>query len=198
MGNAHLENRRVKKSIMEAVFVLMKKKPFSEISVTDIVTQAGVARASYYRNFSSIESIIDYFIDELHQEITSGYSSQNYERYFSRDIFVSLFESAMTIVLSKKSYMLALYDNGFGSKLQYVADIYIETVAGDMSYHSANKYILYCFSGAIMNMLIHWLREGAEESPHELAQACADYFLHGLLEFLPMNWIHENLEPDNK
>ena len=194
MGNAHLENKRVKKAIMEALFILMKRKAFSEISVTDIVTQAGVARASYYRNFSSMESIVDYFIEDLHQEITGSNVAQNIAGHFSRDLFVELFENAMTIVLSKKSYILSLYDNGFGGKLQYVADIYIETVAGDMSYNSVNKYILYCFSGAIINMLIHWLREGAEESPHELANACADYFLHGLLEFLPINWVVENLE----
>lgn len=194
MGNAQLENRRVKKAIMEALFVLIKKKPFSEISVTDIITQAGVARASYYRNFDSIEGIIDYFIEDLHNEINSNSQFLSYDRFWSRDIFISLFETALTHVLTKKYYILTLCDNGFGGRLQYVADIYIENLAGDMRYNSVNKYILYCFSGAIMNMLLHWLREGAEESPHELATACADYFLHGMLEFLPVNWAHENVQ----
>ena len=192
MGNAKQENKRVKKSITEALFLLMKKKPFSEISVTDIVTVAGVARASYYRNFNSLEEIIDYFVEDLHNEISFTGSIQITEDYVSRDIFIKLCENALTQVLSKKSYILALVDNGFSSRLQSIADVYIENVAGDMRYNSVNKYILYCLSGAIMNMLIHWLRDGAEESPHEVGTVFSYYFLHGILELLPLHWASDH------
>lgn len=57
----YIENMRVKKSIQTALFSLMQKKKFSEIRVADIISVAGVAKASYYRNFSSIENVI-YFI----------------------------------------------------------------------------------------------------------------------------------------
>lgn len=56
----HIENMRVKKSISKALFTLMSEKNFSEIRVSDIIAESGVAKASYYRNFTSIEDIISF------------------------------------------------------------------------------------------------------------------------------------------
>ena len=51
-------NRQVKLKIARALTKLMDTKAFSDISVTDIITTAGVARASYYRNFHSKEEVL--------------------------------------------------------------------------------------------------------------------------------------------
>lgn len=185
MGNAAAENRRVRQAITEAVFRLMKEKSYSDISVSDIVKEAQVARASFYRNFESKDAVISDVLQELHNEITSRVSQGFADRLLSRDAFVEHLESTLARILTKKAYVLALYSNGFGGRLQAIADIYIEELAGDMLYNSADKYVLYCVSGAGMNMIIHWLLDGAIESPHELAAACTDYFLQGLRQLPP-------------
>jgi len=51
-------NRLVKLRIARALTKLMEKKNFSDITVTEIVQTAGVARASYYRNFTSKEEVL--------------------------------------------------------------------------------------------------------------------------------------------
>ena len=58
MSKASMDNMRVKKQITEGLFSLLQKKPFSEITVTDIVKESKVARASYYRNFENSISLI--------------------------------------------------------------------------------------------------------------------------------------------
>ena len=45
-------NKIVKDSIAQSIFQLMKRKRFSDITITEIVKKAGVARASFYRNFA--------------------------------------------------------------------------------------------------------------------------------------------------
>ena len=47
----------VKHLIRQAFVQLMSKKPYLDITVTDIVKEAGVARASFYRNYHSISEI---------------------------------------------------------------------------------------------------------------------------------------------
>ena len=69
MSKASMDNKRVKKQITEALFSLLQDKPFSEITVTDIVKRANVARASYYRNFENKEQIIEAAMDDLRDEI---------------------------------------------------------------------------------------------------------------------------------
>jgi AcrR family transcriptional regulator len=51
MENNTIANERVRTSIIEALFSLLTQKKFSEITVTDLINNANVARASYYRNF---------------------------------------------------------------------------------------------------------------------------------------------------
>ena len=165
MGNAVLENKRVRSVITEAVFALMEEKPFLDIPISDIVRKAGVARASFYRNFDGKEAVIDAFILDVHRELTASVSRNNYSRRPTRAAFIQRLTNMLSLVLTKKTYVLALYHNGFGNHLQHIADMYIEDLAGDMLYNSADRYILYCFSGAAMNMLIHWLVDGTKESP---------------------------------
>ena len=52
-------NVEAKNKIVQALFTLLKKKRFSEITVTDLIKEAKVARATYYRNFECKEDIIN-------------------------------------------------------------------------------------------------------------------------------------------
>ncbi len=47
-----------KQDLAEAVFLLMKTRPYEQISIQDIVDKAGFSRMAYYRNFKSKDEII--------------------------------------------------------------------------------------------------------------------------------------------
>ena len=55
MDKRKIANQKVKTSITSALFELLKEKSISEISITEIINKAHVARASFYRNYSSKE-----------------------------------------------------------------------------------------------------------------------------------------------
>ena len=65
------EGHSVKHEIAKAFMSLMTKKTYLDITVTDIVNEAGVARASFYRNFNSIGDIIDLIVDDLFEDLVS-------------------------------------------------------------------------------------------------------------------------------
>ena len=58
-------NRRVKESITTTLLHLLNQKSISEISISEIISKAGVARASFYRNYSSKENVITTLIAEI-------------------------------------------------------------------------------------------------------------------------------------
>lgn len=66
---AAFDNHTVKGEIAKAFMELMTKKTYLDITVTDIVSTAGVARASFYRNFGSIGDVIDLIVDEMSEEL---------------------------------------------------------------------------------------------------------------------------------
>lgn len=58
-------NRRVKESITTTLLHLLNQKSISEISISEIISKAGVARASFYRNYSSKENVITTLIADI-------------------------------------------------------------------------------------------------------------------------------------
>lgn len=50
-----------------------------------------------------------------------------------------------------------------------------------MSVNSIDRYKLYFISGAVTNVLIEWLDEGAKEPPREIAALYVGYFTGGIL-----------------
>lgn len=181
MSKASMDNIRVKNQITEGLFSLLRKKSFSEITVTDIVKEAKVARASYYRNFENKEQIIEAAMDSLRDELMMDIKYNDDEHIFNQANAKAGFEKALTCCLIRKSDLLALYHNGFGSLLQQTFNRYIMEFAGNMPTSSLERYKLYFISGAVTNVLIEWLNEGAKESPKEIAVLCADYFSGGIL-----------------
>lgn len=181
MSQAAIENARVKKEITESFFYLLSKKNFSEITVTDIIKQAGVARASYYRNFDSKEQIIEQYIDSFRQHTFLGTNYEAESEIYNEQNVLNGFQRAFTLCLANKSYLLSLYDNGFSSMIQDLLNDYIVDLAGFMKFDSIEIYKLYFISGATSNMLREWLKRGAIESPREMAQLAVTYLKGGFI-----------------
>lgn len=54
----------VKTEIELALWRLLEHKTYTDISVTDVVKEAKVARTSFYRNFSSVSDVLDSITDQ--------------------------------------------------------------------------------------------------------------------------------------
>ena len=64
MIRTHPANVFVCECITQSLFRLLKRKAYSEITVTGLVHEAGVSRNSFYRNYQNIEDIIQQFLEE--------------------------------------------------------------------------------------------------------------------------------------
>ena len=49
--------------ITDALFSLMKRKPFQQITVTEICEEAAIGRKTFYRNFELKEDVVDFWLD---------------------------------------------------------------------------------------------------------------------------------------
>lgn len=58
-----------KLALINAFVALLTRKPYLDISVSDLVREAGIARASFYRNYNSLDEVfldaIDRFFNAL-------------------------------------------------------------------------------------------------------------------------------------
>lgn len=78
----------IKESLTEALFILMRKKPFEEITITEISKLAGVSRISFYRNFDSKEDVLVKYLFEKSMDEFSKYQAQS-----TQEKLIAMFKS---------------------------------------------------------------------------------------------------------
>ncbi len=163
MDKRHQSNQIVRENIGNALMMLMKKKTLSEITVTEIITKAGVARASYYRNFKNKEDIIHSYIASLLVKIRKdkireeNFSTSTYEKILGlfrcfekyKDNLQAFEDSVLTKIIA--NILSDIHITGFERK--------------DDGYYSA------AFNGALEGTVKRWFKNGCSESPKEMADS---------------------------
>ena len=160
------EGYSVKREIMNAVIQLMDEKNYMDITVTEIIGRAGVARASFYRNFNSISDVIDALVQDATDEIVedifpilSGTDERTWREFlFSHFYRFSKMKNDMRKIGPEN--MSVIFTRMTDRIRQRERDLPQETIRE--KYRAGAKW------GLINNILQKWLDTGAEETPEEM------------------------------
>ncbi|CAG8999672.1 MAG: hypothetical protein CENE_01651 [Candidatus Celerinatantimonas neptuna] len=171
MDKRHTANIQVKNKITDALLALMKQQPFQAIRVSDIVKKADVARVSYYRNFESKEAILYAQGHRLHEEYMQNRPLAE-PSLLSYDDILYHFE----FYDKHRDFLLELSRHGLSYLLLDMFNAFIEDGLADPDGDIIEQSRIYCYAGAIFNLMLHWLKRGAKETPQVMAKAAADAF----------------------
>lgn len=157
-------NKIVKEKIGKALIELMEEKPFSDISVTDIINRAGVARASYYRNFESKEEVLISLTDDIMDIFRKRVAQLNVE-FFSYEYILLIFQYfrhfKYLIMPVAKAGLIHIYLD--------LLDRELEERLGTMTFNDVKRYQVYFYSGALFNVFLKWLENDMKETSVEMA-----------------------------
>lgn len=149
--------------ITTALFSLMEKADYADITITEITRRAGVGRATFYRHFSSKDDIIrKYFALQIPRHIAMfpyrpRRKEECYDIVFS--IFSSFKEYKPTMQLILKAGLESIY-------LDFLNEEFAAMFERQFSEHGS--YAAFYFAGSLYNVCIQWLRRDCAESPKEL------------------------------
>lgn len=153
-------NEFLKECLGDALLELMKKKSFSDITVSEVAKTANVSRATYYRHFHSLEEVLLYKLSVLLNSWVAVESAKPVRSEL--DVFTSLFTYLQTIkeplllMIKAKLEMLLL-----SSAYQiFEEDFLIKEEQYRQAYHS------FGLSGTILS----WLKRGMKEPPAQMAE----------------------------
>lgn len=160
-------NRFTKECIETALLVLMKDKDFKDISITDIVTRAGVSRSAYYRNYASKEDILDNHLNTIVQTVTDSLDLQK-RHSGDLDFWLSVFDRVRTYSDKFSTILKAGFD---GIILSSINKTMLERVSKENDLF-VEKYEVFFWNGAFFNLLKEWVSSGMKESDQEMAKIC--------------------------
>ena len=160
-------NRLARECIVTALMQLLKEKPLSAISVSELTERAGVSRMTYYRNYKSKEDIFSSYLEEalIDYQQEARRLSLDRQIYDSANLYhcFSYFEK-------HKEFLDSLFKSGLGHLLlsaisRYIIDFWYKPEDGMETY-----YGLQAFAGALYNLYISWSSNGSKETPEEMVR----------------------------
>lgn len=176
MANAmnNYKSAITRESIFTALMLLMEKKDFHKISVTEVTTKAGVSRMAFYRNYDILENVITDYLNVLFSRYDDEITATGLENTY--DIVLMFFSSfktekrlMMNLIKSNLTYLLLDKSNLFLGEIceKYVCD----------KFHSPEKetYVIKFLSGGFFNILIEWVLRDYKESEAYMAQLFCEY-----------------------
>lgn len=153
---------RVQEYITGAMFELLEKKDYTHITVQDLVDRAGVCRASFYRNYFTMDEVIDRFLDGVFTEAypREAMSPANVEECIRHFFKTALKYRRQLRVLLRRGLLDRVSVAFYRQTLEQIRHLQVLN----------NKYQPYFFSGVSAAMLCAWVENDFAESPEEMAR----------------------------
>ncbi len=157
-------NKVVCESLQQALIILMNKKDFNDISITELCRKAGVSRMAFYNNYNSKDDLLKKLIS-YHSYLLINLIGSPFRERIDISWYVNMFEYAKENHYNLKT----IFDAGF--KYEYLSTI-TDIVLHDKDIPSDKKYLRVMWAGGIINTIIYWLESGMKESIDEIATFC--------------------------
>jgi AcrR family transcriptional regulator len=157
--NNEQKNSYVKKQILTALLDLLKEKPLSDISVSELTARAKIGRVSFYRNYQSKEDILKEESDRLIKEWGRLYESN------PESSPESLFPSLFDFYRDHREFYTTLYDAGMSSIMM---ETILSTIRITPDMPSLEACMKSFWAYGIYGWLLEWIRRGMPESGKEL------------------------------
>ena len=157
-------NKVVCESLQQALIILMNKKKFSDISITELCRKAGVSRMAFYNNYNSKDDLLKQLISH-HSDFLVNVIGSPFREKTDVSWYIKMFEYAKENHYNLKT----IFDAGF--KYEYLATI-TDIVLHDKNISSDKRYLRLMWAGGIINTIIYWLESGMKESIDDIASFC--------------------------
>ena len=157
-----MKRHTVKEYYTEALFELLKKKPLSEITVSDLVKKSGASRASFYRNYLTKEQIIDEYLDSVFSDMSRDHPLSSGGM---REEVCAIFRD----LLAHRERFRVLREAGLLDRLDRF--LYRNTLSEIQRLNVLNnKYQPHFFAGATAALIKAWIEYDFAESPEEMTE----------------------------
>jgi AcrR family transcriptional regulator len=181
-------DRRISKSknaLKEALLVLMKKKDFKKISITDIVQLADLNRGTFYKHYQYKEDILEEIIDDVITDLIASYR-EPYKESESFDVsklspsaikvFDHVWKYANFYTLIVQSNALLGFQNRFCNVLKTLA---LQELSDQMSNPNINRELHASYQAyAILGMIIELVNEGFKYSSIYMAEQLLEIIMN--------------------
>lgn len=155
-------NRLTRESLEISLLQLLEKKELAKITISELVNRAGVSRASFYRNYSSKEEILEELFGQTVHNIMEKMAQFDFKTELYQ-VWLALFKEAQ-----KEAYLIRLaVECNLEKHLTQAVLNFLEK--GQESKKDASSYVNSFWSSALVSVLSKWIKEGMKVPAEKIA-----------------------------
>ncbi|MBF2549779.1 TetR/AcrR family transcriptional regulator [Listeria seeligeri] len=169
--------RKTKQALNEALFTLLDRKPFKQITITDIVQEADINRGTFYKHYREKEDLLDNIIQEVLADLKSAYQDPYLKtNHFSVQTLTPSMIKIFDHVYSHQTFYKQVINSTISPSFQnLVCDVIRELVLNDFVSFSnttnAEPMLLATYQAhAIFGMIVFWAEEEFSHSPEYMSE----------------------------
>lgn len=170
---------RSKKVITESLLLLMKKYPYTEITVKQILLETDISRKTFYRNFLSKDDVLNSFINIILQDYINAIQQQQ-QKYSllqtldaifdfcekNKEILFILRDNRLLYLLLEKLNVLILNEHN-----RYIS----ESQENHLESQLLTEYIIYFNIGGVWNLIVRWIENNMRDAVIDIKKSVIFY-----------------------
>lgn len=158
--------------IYDALATLSREKPFSKITVTDLVETAQVGRTTFYRCFDEIDDVLRMRCNQVFDELAAYMSAYRLEDRqpdnlaMLKPLLRYFYLNSDIIDLLLRAHKIDILQETFHERIAFLQPIVAEQYQVTEAYFA---YIVKIRITVMCTIVAHWVETGKREAPDELA-----------------------------
>ena len=166
---------RYTRMIIEQSFLeLLKEKPVSKITVTELCEKAQINRATFYKHYLDVQDLLEKIEENLFQQIRSVFSVEDVE------VYAFLLKMLRYTCQEKDRYLVLGGDNGDPNLMMKTFLVCYESAYPLLSRNipdlteSERQMLYHYLSHGAGGILTWWIKDGMKVPPEDVAQFVLD------------------------
>ncbi|MDI4649703.1 TetR/AcrR family transcriptional regulator [Cohnella hashimotonis] len=152
--------------ITSALLELLRNKPLSKLTISEVVKKAGVSRMAFYRNYDTLEQVLERYYTPLFADIFNKIANKKSHEQKVADL--TRFFNAMT-----KDFQMAI--EGHYTDLLYqifklhITQFYDELIPFADWTGAKRSYWIDFMSAGVFEIWLMWIKNGQKETLDEIS-----------------------------
>lgn len=171
--NTHPLAVKSQKWMVEALLSLIQKKPYEQITISELCREAKLDRRTFYRNFRDKNDVLRLYFSDLKEEYLLALREMREHTFRSlAEVYFSFWACHLDF------FKTAQRDQTLNAVLLQTLNTFVPAVyaGAEGSLPIELRYRVAFVTGGFHNVLIQWISTGFRSTPDEMAEIVAEMF----------------------
>lgn len=156
-------NKQVKQYLQDSLIILLERKKFADISITELCAKAGVSRMAFYSNYDSKDDLFEQIVRSLNKDLVDAVGSpfeHSTDIHWYLNFFMILSENIDTV------------KTVFGADRERYRYALTSVVLQNTHLSELEKFLRIIWTGGIVDATLHWMDSNLNVSVEYMANVC--------------------------